>query len=750
MFNQYPYLNIQDLNLDYIMKAIREMRYEVTNFVSINAIKYADPIQWSITNQYEKNTIVIDPVTGTAYISVAPVPAGVALTRPEYWTVVFDLGSFVTRAAQNFTSRWESDTTLTATFPTNTGEWLVWGDVLYKALSNIIAGDTYVVGSNIEHFTIEDLYNAYLNTIASILAMVGDLTDLTTSDTSDIVHAINSVLADLNITIGDLADLTTTDKTSIVNAINELDERFKNYKIVNVLDYGVKGDGVTDDTAAINACIAQFANAGYEPFWTDRKNGVVVYFPSGRYRVSDSIILYPFIHIVGAGMGATFFIFEDDAPADSVMFKTWEFDSFINSPKGYYNPDGVPCDFSVSNATLFGQASTVTNGAAFNIYGYAYRLENIEIYYFDGDGIYVDYGHDPLEPYYMDDTKFYETVLTNIYIRQCGVRGIDWHGLTDACWDNVNVSECNAPVAVEIHAPIYVNELHVYGCGDSGHVSTGLAIHSNLFGNVIISENNTGTGVIITNNVWNVIVNTLEVYGNGADELAIEANCKNILIGQLLARVLTANAYAATFQGDATISSGIIRGENTTGASGLFVNASAHVTIDNLKIVDFSDGVGMKVGQGGANERCHINAIIENCLTAIETGAGLGGDCDIYVDIIRTATQTSLSWAFGYADTDLIYIREYNGSTWSVLNDIRPARNNDLRLGTNYQIQSFAGGTWYDQPFMRYASNHYEYYDYLTQSWKEEYPIGYVAWDSVSGHLVYYQGNSTWAQVPNL
>lgn len=236
MFNQYPYLNLNDLNLDYILKAIKEMRYEVTNFVSINAIKYADPIQWNITSQYEKNTIVIDPVTGTAYISVAPVPAGVALTRPEYWTVVFDLGSFVTRAAQNFTSRWESETTLTATFATPAGAWLVWGDVLYKALVNITAGDTYIINSNIEHFTIEDLYNAYLNTIASILAIIGDLDDLTTSDTTDIVHAINSVLNDLNITIGDLANLTTADKTSIVNAINELYGDIENLFFVDVAE----------------------------------------------------------------------------------------------------------------------------------------------------------------------------------------------------------------------------------------------------------------------------------------------------------------------------------------------------------------------------------------------------------------------------------------------------------------------------------------------------------------------------------
>lgn len=230
--NVYPYLNLNDFNLDYILKTIGELRYEVTNFVSLNAIKYADPIQWDITRQYEKNTVVIDPLTGTAYISVAPVPMGVALTNTDYWCVVFDLGSFVTRAAQNFTSNWESETTSTATFSLSTGEWLVWGDVLYKALTNITAGDTYVVGGNIDHFTMEDVYNEYLNTIASILAIVGDLVDLTTSDKTSIVNAINSVVSDIaaldlaiNTKVGDLADLDTTDKSDIVHAINEVNKR---------------------------------------------------------------------------------------------------------------------------------------------------------------------------------------------------------------------------------------------------------------------------------------------------------------------------------------------------------------------------------------------------------------------------------------------------------------------------------------------------------------------------------------------
>lgn len=221
-FNKYPYTDFHELNLSWVIATLTELDEEIKKFVSLNAIKYADPIQWNITKQYETNTVVIDPLTGTAYISVQPVPSGVALTNTDYWTVVFDLGSFVVRAAKNFTSRYEEETTLTATFPSVVGDWLVWGDVLYKVISPIVAGDQYVPDSNIEHFTMEDLYHVYLDTVAAILEMIGDLDDLQTIDKSSLVNAINEIATEVLGKIGDLDDLQTSDKTSIVNAINSV------------------------------------------------------------------------------------------------------------------------------------------------------------------------------------------------------------------------------------------------------------------------------------------------------------------------------------------------------------------------------------------------------------------------------------------------------------------------------------------------------------------------------------------------
>ena len=91
LFDQFPYTNFHELNLDWLLRMMKELNNTVENFVALNTIKYADPIQWNITTQYEANTVVIDPNTGTAYISSKPVPAGVLLTNTDYWSVIFTL-----------------------------------------------------------------------------------------------------------------------------------------------------------------------------------------------------------------------------------------------------------------------------------------------------------------------------------------------------------------------------------------------------------------------------------------------------------------------------------------------------------------------------------------------------------------------------------------------------------------------------------------------------------------------------------
>ncbi|KAF5373032.1 hypothetical protein D9758_001642 [Tetrapyrgos nigripes] len=68
----------------------------------------------------------------------------------------------------------------------------------------------------------------------------------------------------------------------------------------NVKDFGARGDGVTDDTAAINAAISAGNRCGPEANCSSSTvTPAVVYFPSGSYLVSSPIIAYYYTQLIG-------------------------------------------------------------------------------------------------------------------------------------------------------------------------------------------------------------------------------------------------------------------------------------------------------------------------------------------------------------------------------------------------------------------------------------------------------------------
>lgn len=67
----------------------------------------------------------------------------------------------------------------------------------------------------------------------------------------------------------------------------------------NVLDFGAKGDGMTDDTAAINAAIASGNRCNPATCQSSTTTAAVVYFPSGTYVISSPLIDYYETQIIG-------------------------------------------------------------------------------------------------------------------------------------------------------------------------------------------------------------------------------------------------------------------------------------------------------------------------------------------------------------------------------------------------------------------------------------------------------------------
>lgn len=86
MFNNYPYTDTHELNLDWIIKKMKELEIEFDEFKVVNNITFSGT--WDITKNYPAWTIVSDNNIG--YVSLQPVPAGVPLTNGAYWVEVID------------------------------------------------------------------------------------------------------------------------------------------------------------------------------------------------------------------------------------------------------------------------------------------------------------------------------------------------------------------------------------------------------------------------------------------------------------------------------------------------------------------------------------------------------------------------------------------------------------------------------------------------------------------------------------
>ncbi len=79
---------------------------------------------------------------------------------------------------------------------------------------------------------------------------------------------------------------------------------------VSVKDFGAIGDGVVDDTAAINRAIENLLTV--EATGKERRQ---IYFPGGTYKVSDVIKIYPYTQLIGEGMESTFIKQTSNTPA---------------------------------------------------------------------------------------------------------------------------------------------------------------------------------------------------------------------------------------------------------------------------------------------------------------------------------------------------------------------------------------------------------------------------------------------------
>ena len=274
--NIWPYTNFHEMNLDWILQAIKDMNEELRTFINVNTIKYANPIKWDITRQYEANTVVVDDA-GTAYLSVKAVPSGISISRTEYWT---EIG--------NFSKLWISfksgitpydvgaSTTATDNYQVNTLVWV--NDTLRIITKAMTAGDKFTDSNS----TLTSV-NAELEKLRTRMTMAEtnlakEIADRKAADET-LTNSVNQNANDIAAEITARKDAIAKETNARIAADDALREQIKavsSTTFANVKDYGAVGNGTANDTEAIKKAIA---------------SGLPLLFPDGTYSITSDVTL---------------------------------------------------------------------------------------------------------------------------------------------------------------------------------------------------------------------------------------------------------------------------------------------------------------------------------------------------------------------------------------------------------------------------------------------------------------------------
>ena len=335
-----PYTNFHDLNLDWIIEVLNEFNTKLTDFISLATIKYADPIQWDITNQYETNTVVVDSY-GNAYLSVRPVPSGVSLDRAEFWTKIGNFDELWADVKRAITPIDEGHSP-TATTDRAVND-LVWvNGSLVRVTKAMNAGDAYVPGSNCVSSSTNEVLH-YLIT-AFNEGLRAEQTAREDAD-RDLQTAIDTEKQSREDADSDLQTAIDTEKQSREDADTQLQNSINQLQTyVSAPGAGIKAN---DQSAAAQntSTLQQLLDAGK-----------TVYFPSGTYYMSAALYMKRGCGIIGENMRDTALIWI--TASNGIIY-----DLEYKAPNTY---DDIYFTIRIESLALYGVGAL--NGAGSGIY----------------------------------------------------------------------------------------------------------------------------------------------------------------------------------------------------------------------------------------------------------------------------------------------------------------------------------------------------------------------------------------------
>lgn len=414
-------------NLGWLIDKILGFETDLATAIDLKTIKYADPIQWDITTQYTANTVVIDPKTGTAYMSKVPVPAGVALDNTNYWVVIFNFLAIYNKIMDGIASNEGENDYASKDYLVNDLLW--YSGILYRVTRVITKGSKFIPDTNLVQTTIESCLESYygkdrmaqvandtLNVSGDYTINAGDIAETADNIT---VHAVQSREIDVDgsdsvridgastINVGGLrTEAYAGDKSEKVSGtftgeyknarlktespswFVEFPDKTVNLHDIGITDYinvktrGAYGDGSHDDTEVLQSLINDNA-------------GKTLYFPSGTYMVSETLLLPDNTVIIGEGMKNS--VLKMIKGSNRTCISNTKYT--VNAGKDNHNIGDI--NIVIKDIALNGNyketpsnaasATNNTSGSGIALYGGGITLSNVFVENFPDNGIIVEW-----------------------------------------------------------------------------------------------------------------------------------------------------------------------------------------------------------------------------------------------------------------------------------------------------------------------------------------------------------------------
>ena len=117
----------------------------------------------------------------------------------------------------------------------------------------------------------------------------------------------------------------------------------------SVKDFGATGDGSTDDAPAINAAIQELFTSLGNLAVIDQARQITIHLPAGTYAIESPILLYPYLNLVGDGVGNTVILVNDAAMVCALETSDSQGNTGANIGSGGAT---LPKNISVRNLTV--------------------------------------------------------------------------------------------------------------------------------------------------------------------------------------------------------------------------------------------------------------------------------------------------------------------------------------------------------------------------------------------------------------